>query len=88
MGQNDWTHDDMDEPPKVHMIAGAVQKSQPKESVIDAFVSAASAVAKDFSPSQTAARGRQSVPPSPGKKAWWKIWSSHVSYKSSWKMGF
>ena len=46
------THDDMDEPPKVPMITGAVQKSQPKDSLTDVFVSAATAVARVFSPSQ------------------------------------
>ena len=41
------THEDMDEPPKVPMITGAIQKSQPKESLTDAFVSAATATAQD-----------------------------------------
>ena len=64
------THDDMDEPPKVPMITGAVQKSQPKESLTDAFVSAATAIAKVFSPSQAsvATTETQKVPFSPGIK--------------------
>ena len=62
------THDDMDEPPKVPMITGTVQKSQPqKESLTDAFVSAATAIAKAFSPSQASVE-TQKVPFSPGKK--------------------
>ena len=65
------THDDMDEPPNVPMITGTVQKSQPqKESLTDAFVSAATAIAKAFSPSQASIVGTetQKVPFSPGKK--------------------
>ena len=64
-------HDDMDEPPKVPMITGAVQKSQPKEPPTDTFVSAATAVAKVFSPSQTAAAATGS------KK------SPHISWKKA-----
>ena len=45
----------MDEPPKVPMITGAVQKSQPKDSLTHVFVSAVTAVAKVFSPSQMSA---------------------------------
>jgi hypothetical protein len=64
------THDDMDEPPKVPMITGAVPKTQPKESLTDAFVSAATAIAKAFSPSQASVAGTeaQKIPFSPGKK--------------------
>jgi hypothetical protein len=52
------------------MITVAVAKSQPKESLTDAFVSAAIAIAKAFSPSQAsvAATETQNIPFSPGKK--------------------
>ena len=57
------THNDMDEPPKVPMIIGAVQKSQPKDSLTDVFVSTATTVAKVFSPSQMSAVATESPPP-------------------------
>ena len=44
------THDDMDNPPKVPMITGSVQRQPCSESLTDAITSAASAVAKAFSP--------------------------------------
>ena len=64
------THEDMDEPPKVPMITGATKISQPKESLTDAFVSAATAIAKVLSPSQASVSSAdsQKVPLSPGKK--------------------
>ena len=46
------THDDLDHPPKVPMITGCVQRHPHKESLSDAFTSAASAIAKAFSPMQ------------------------------------
>jgi len=42
------THDDMDNPPKVPMITGSVQRQPRSESLTDALTSAASAVAKAF----------------------------------------
>ena len=69
------THDDMDEPPKVPMITEAVQKSQPKDSLTDVFVSAATVFAKVFSLSQMSAVATgvpptppHPPPPPPGKK--------------------
>ena len=40
------THDDLDDPPRVPMITGTMKRSQPKESLSDAFASAATAIAK------------------------------------------
>ena len=44
------THDDFEESPHVPMITGPVPKRQKKESLSDAFASAASAIAKVLSP--------------------------------------
>ena len=44
------THDDFEHPPKVPMITGSVQRPPRKESLSDTFTSAASAIAKAFSP--------------------------------------
>lgn len=44
------THDDIENPPKVPMITG-VQKPKQRDSLTDAFTSAAVAIAKVFSPS-------------------------------------
>ncbi len=44
------THDDLDNPPKVPMITGSIQKQPRRESLTDAFTSAATAIAKAFSP--------------------------------------
>ncbi len=44
------THDDLDNPPKVPMITGSIQKQPRRESLTDAFTSAATAIAKVFSP--------------------------------------
>ena len=43
------THDDMDNPPRVPMITGSVQKQPRRESLTDVFTSAATAVANAFS---------------------------------------
>ncbi len=44
------THDDLDNPPKVPMMTGSIQKQPHRESLTDAFTSAATAIAKAFSP--------------------------------------
>ena len=62
-------HDDDSKPPNSPMFTGGLQK-QPKESLADAFASAATAIAKAFSPKHDgdgATTGR-SVHFSPGKK--------------------
>lgn len=48
------TYDNMDDPPKVPMTTGVVQKSQPKESLTEAFIGAATAIAKVLSPASAA----------------------------------
>ena len=66
------THDDLDDPPRVPMITGSVKRnSQPKESLSDAFASAATAIAKVLSPipTVTQTKGAESQATfSPGKK--------------------
>ena len=47
------THDDMNNPPKVSMITGSVQKQPRRESLTDAFASAATAIAKAISPAHS-----------------------------------
>ena len=47
------THDDLDHPPNVPLITGSVQRQPRKESLSDAFTSAACAIAKAFSPPPT-----------------------------------
>ena len=71
LGLHDCYKNTLGEPSKVSMMNGAVPKSQPKESLADVFVCAATAVAKVFSPSPTSAvaTGSQRVPPSPRKKS-------------------
>ncbi len=64
------THEDIDNPPKVPMITGSVQRQPRKESLTDAFTSAASAIAKAFSPTQSSASpSSQLVKCSPSKTA-------------------
>lgn len=63
-------HDDDSKPPNSPMFTGGLQK-QPKESLADAFASAATAIAKAFSPkphSDDSATTGRSVHFSPGKK--------------------
>ena len=63
------THSDMDEPPRVPMITGTVHKPQQKESLADAFASAATAIAKVFTPpSCSDAASRSQMHCSPSKK--------------------
>ena len=45
------THDDLSEPPKVPMFTGVVSKHSQRDSLSDAFASAATAIAKALSPS-------------------------------------
>ena len=45
------THDDLNEPPKVPMFTGVVPKHSRKDTLSDAFASAATAIAKALSPS-------------------------------------
>lgn len=44
------THDDLDQPPKVPMITGGIQQRPRKDSFTEAVTSAATAIAKAFSP--------------------------------------
>ena len=63
-------HDDDSKPPNSPMFTGGLQK-QPRESLADAFASAATAVAKAFSPKPHDGDGttrERSVHFSPGKK--------------------
>ena len=62
-------HDSDSQPPNAPMFTGGLQK-QPKESLVDAFAGAATAIAKAFSPKplQDVAAAGHSVQFSPGKK--------------------
>ena len=59
------THDDTDNPPRVPMITGSVQRQPHNESLTDALTSAASAIAKAFS--STPPPSSQHVKCSPSK---------------------
>ena len=59
------THDNLDEPPKVPMITGNIQRNQKRESLTDAFVGAATAIAQVLSPTSVP---KGSSPFSPSKK--------------------
>ena len=62
-------HDSDSQPPNAPMFTGGIQK-QPKESLVDAFAGAATAIAKAFSskPHQDVTATEHSLRFSPGKK--------------------